>query len=180
MEASKKGGKNIMDSSLSVVLANKNGAIEIAAPIDRVSDAVEKMHQKSIGALPIVEGDAIIGIFTERDALYRVTHGKLDPAATPVSEVMTKDPESVSPEMSVIDAMRMVNEKRFRHLPLVKDGKLVGLVSSGDLTRWVVDEQKAEINDLSQNAKSLASKNKALIALVGAFAVLIVVGILTT
>jgi CBS domain-containing protein len=93
---------------------------------------------------------------------------------------MTKDPDCVSPEMSVIDAMRMVNEKRFRHLPLVKDGKLVGLVSSGDLTRWIVDEQKAEINDLSQNAKSLASKNKALIALVGAFAVLIVVGILTT
>jgi len=180
MEVSKKGDKTIMDSSLSVVVAKKDGAIETAAPGDRVSDAVEKMHQKSIGALPVVEGDGIVGIFTERDALYRVTHSKLDPDATPVSEVMTKDPDCVSPEMSVIDAMRMVNEKRFRHLPLVKDGKLVGLVSSGDLTRWVVDEQKAEINNLSQNAKSLASKNKALIALVGAFAVLIVVGILTT
>ena len=61
-------------------------------------------------------------MFTERDALYRVIHGKLDPSSTPVGEVMTKDPDCVSPDMSVIDAMRMVHERRFRHLPLVDDG----------------------------------------------------------
>ncbi|MGI9382607.1 MAG: CBS domain-containing protein [Methyloligellaceae bacterium] len=169
-----------MDNPLSAVVAKKDGAIESAAPGDLVSDAVEKMHTKGVGALPVVEGDRLVGIFTERDALYRVIHGKLAPASTPVSEVMTKDPDYVAPDMSVIDAMRMINEKRFRHLPLVEDGKLVGLVSSGDLTRWVVDEQKAEIDSLGQNMRSLASKNKALIALVGVFAVLIVVGILTT
>ncbi len=169
-----------MDSALGAVVAKKGSAVETVAPGDRVSDAVERMHEKGIGALPVIEGDKVVGIFTERDALYRVIHGKLDAGSIPVSQVMTKDPDSVLPEMSVIDAMRMVNEKRFRHLPLVKDGKLVGLVSSGDLTRWVVDEQKAEIDDLGQKARSLASKNKALIALVAGFCILIVAGILTS
>ena len=130
-----------MESPLSAVEAKKSNAIETAAPGDRVSEAVEKMHAKGIGALPVMEGENVVGIFTERDALYRVIHGKVDPAATSVSDVMTRDPDCVAPDMSVIDAMRMVNEKRFRHLPVVSDGKLVGLVSSGDLTRWVVEEQ---------------------------------------
>ena len=169
-----------MEHQLSEVVAKKGGAIETAVPSDRVFDAVRKMHEKGIGALPVVEGDSVVGIFTERDALYRVIHGKLEPSSTPVSEVMTKDPDCVAPDMSVIEAMRMVNEKRFRHLPLVKDGKLVGLVSSGDLTRWVVEEQKAEIDTLTQKVGSLAKKNKATLALVGGFAVLIAVGILTS
>lgn len=170
----------IMDSPLSPVAASKGSAIETAAPGDLVSESVEKMHDKSIGALPVIDHDKVVGIFTERDALYRVIHGKLDPASTPVSAVMTKDPECLAPEVTVLDAMRTVNEKRFRHLPLVEDGKLIGLVSSGDLTRWVVEKQKAEIGDLNQSVKGLASKNKALIALIVAFAVLIGVGILTT
>lgn len=169
-----------MENTLSAVAQSKGGSVETILAGDRVIDAVEKMHEKNIGALPVVEGDGVIGIFTERDALYRVIHDKLDPASTSVGDVMTKNPDCVSPDMSVIDAMRMVNEKRFRHLPLVKEGKLVGLVSSGDLTRSVVEEQKAEISGLSQNVRSLASRNKALIALVGVFAVLIVVGIITT
>lgn len=169
-----------MENQLSAVVAQKGSTVEIAAPGDRVIDAVEKMHQKSIGALPVVEADKVVGIFTERDVLYRVIHGKLDPVSTPVSEVMTRDPDCVAPDMSVVEALRMIHEKRFRHLPLVSDGKLVGLVSSGDLTRCIVDEQKAEINSLSQNLRSLASKNKALLALVGAFSVLIVVGVLTS
>ena len=106
--------------------------------------------------------------------------GKLAPGSTPLSKVMTKDPECVAPDMTVIDAMRMVNEKGFRHLPLVSDGKLVGMVSSRDLNRWAVAKQKAEIAGLSKSVSSLASKNKALIALVGAFAVLIVAGIAFT
>ena len=169
-----------MDSPLSAVMAKKGADTETAAPGDTVSDAVEKMHDRNIGALPIVEGDSLVGMFTERDALYRVVHSKLDPASTPVREVMTKDPDCVASAMSVIDAMRMVSEKRFRHLPVVEEGKLLGLVSSGDLTRWVVDEQKAEISDLNQGMRSMASKNKALIALVGVFAVLIAVGVFTT
>lgn len=169
-----------MDSPLSAVAAKKGTAIETAAPGDLVSASVEQMHVKNIGALPVVEDDKIVGIFTERDALYRVIHGKLDPAATRVSEVMTKEPECLSPEVPVIDAMRTVNEKRFRHLPLVEDGKLVGLVSSGDLTRWVVDRQQAEIDGLNNSVRGLASKNKALIALVACFAVLIGIGIVTS
>lgn len=176
-----------MDSPLSAVVASKSDGIETAAPSDLVGQSVDKMHDKSIGALPVIDDDKVVGIFTERDALYRVIHGKLDPASTPVSAVMTKDPECLAPEVTVIDAMRTVNEKRFRHLPLVQDGKLVGLVSSGDLNRWLVDkqqaeisEQKAEIGELNQSVKGLASKNKALIALIVAFAVLIGVGILTT
>jgi CBS domain-containing protein len=109
-----------MDNPLSAVASKKMGnAVETAAPGDAVSEVVEKMHEKSIGALPVVECDKVVGIFTERDALYRVIHGQLDPTSTSIGEVMTKEPECVSPELSVIDAMRTVDEKRFRHLPLV-------------------------------------------------------------
>ena len=183
-----------MDSTLSAIMASKGKIIETAAPSDLVSDSVEKMHEKNIGALPVVEGEKVVGIFTERDALYRVIHGKLDPASTRVIEVMTKDPECLSPSMTLIDAMRTVNSKRFRHLPLVEDGRLVGLISSGDLTQWVVDKEKAEISEqcaevseqkagtgeLNQSVKGLASKNNDLIALIIGFAILIGVGILTT
>ena len=79
-----------MDSPLSAVAASKGGAIETAAPDDLVNQSVEKMHDKGIGALPVVDDDKLVGIFTERDALYRVIHGKLDPASTPVSAVMTR------------------------------------------------------------------------------------------
>ena len=138
------------------------------------------MYDEDIGALAVVDDGRRVGIFTERDALYRVINANSDPASTPLSEVMTRDPETVSPNLTVTDAMRIVTEQRFRHLPLTEQGELIAMVSSGDLTRWVVEAQGAEISKLNKTLRTMASRNKALIALLAGFVVLIVIGIATT
>ncbi len=174
------GKEVVMNVPLSVVAAEKSIALETAAPSDFVSEAVKRMHDKNIGALPVVDGERVVGMFTERDALFRVIDAKLDPASTLVQEVMTKDPNCVSPEMTVIDAMRMVTEKRYRRFPLVEADKLVGLITASDLMGWVVKEQQAEISSLNENVRGLTGRNKALIALVIGFIVIIAIGVITS
>ena len=169
-----------MDTPLKTVAAKKEIALQTAAPGDLVIEATKRMHDNNIGALPVVDGERIVGMFTERDALFRVIDAKLDSEATRVEEVMTKDPNCVSGETTVIDAMRMVTEKRYRHLPLVEADKLIGLVSASDLTRWVVDRQKVEISNLNRDVRGLAGKNKALYTLSVAFVVIIAIGVITS
>ena len=169
-----------MNVPLSAVAAEKEITLETAAPGDLVSEAVKRMHDKNIGALPVVDGERVVGMFTERDALFRVINAKLDPASTLVQEVMTKDPSCVSPETTVIDAMRMVTENHFRRFPLVEADKLVGMISARDLMRWVVKEQQAEISSLNKDIRGLASTNKVLIALAIGFIVIIAIGVITS
>jgi len=168
-----------MQGLLKDVAEAKGGEIYSVSPSVLVSDAVHQMHEHNVGALLVREGDRIAGIFTERDVLFRVVDDGVDPKATPVSQVMTKDPVSVSPSTSVEDAMRQVTERRIRHLPVVENDRLVAMVSSGDLTRWMVRTQETQIDSLTKDVKSVAAKNKALIVLVALFAVLIVVGVVT-
>lgn len=106
-----------------------------------VSECVQQMAAKEIGALVVMEGTALRGIFTERDALKRVLAAGLDPARTRVGAVMTRDPVCIAPTTSVGEAMRVITQRRFRHLPVVENGRLLGIVSSGDLTRWLVKEK---------------------------------------
>ncbi len=89
------------------------------------------------------------GIFTERDALIRVLAAGRDPKSVRVLEVMTPDPVSVAPDTTVDAAMALVTRRRFRHLPVVDDsGRLLAVVSSGDLTRWLVGERIGDVRDL--------------------------------
>ncbi len=113
-----------------------------------VSDCVRLMTSRKIGALVILEGAALRGIFTERDALNRVLAAGLDPARVKVSEVMTANPTVVSPGTTVQEAMGLITTRRFRHLPIVENGKLLAIVSSGDLTRWLVRDQVGEVQEL--------------------------------
>lgn len=169
-----------MQSLLSELAEAKGHDVHSIPPNATVADAVKEMHDQNVGALLVLEGADISGIFTERDVLFRVVNDSLDPKVTTVAQVMTKDPLSATPATTVEDAMRQVTDKRVRHLPLVDSGKLVGMISSGDLTRWVVRTQEQEIKELNSNVKSFATKNRALLALVGVFAVLIAVGIATS
>lgn len=169
-----------MDVPLSTVAADKELVLETAAPGDPVSAAVKKMHDNNIGALPVVDGDRLIGIFTERDALFRVVDEKLDPESTSIESVMTRNPDCVSGEMMVMDALRMITEKQYRHLPLIEADKVIGLVSASDLTRWVVKEQEVQITSLNQDVRGLTKANKALIALAVAFVVIIAIGVITS
>jgi CBS domain-containing protein len=123
-------------------------AIHAVGPDRPVSECVRLMTDRKIGALVVMEGEQLKGIFTERDALNKVLAAGRDPAGTRVCDVMTRDPYCIPPSMSVGDAMHVVTHRRFRHLPVVEDGKLVAVVSSGDLTRWLVKDQAGEIQEL--------------------------------
>ncbi len=106
------------------------------------------MTAGKIGALMVMDGGRLTGIFTERDALNKVLAASLDPANTRVSEVMTKDPYCIGPTTTVGEAMQLITERRFRHLPIVDNGRVLAVVSSGDLTRWLVQDQMGEVKEL--------------------------------
>ncbi len=123
-------------------------AIHSVGPDTRVTECVRLMTASKIGALIVLDGEQLIGIFTERDALNKVLAGGLDPGNTKVSEVMTKDPFCIRSTTTVADAMKLITKRRFRHLPVVDKGKVLAVVSSGDLTHWLVQDQTGEVQEL--------------------------------
>jgi CBS domain-containing protein len=120
-------------------------AVHSVGPETSVTDCVRLMAGGKIGALIVMDGARLIGIFTERDALNKVLARGLNPASTKVSKVMTRDPYCVGPTMTVGDAMALITKGHFRHLPIVDKGKVLAVVSSGDLTRWLVQDEMAKV-----------------------------------
>jgi len=137
-----------MQDTLETVLAGKGPAIHYVVPETTVLDAVQKMNEERIGAVLVCLSGEMVGIFTERDVLCRVVGEGRDPAVTKVVEVMTSDLVTVRSTTSVEEAMAVITDQRFRHLPVIDDGELKGLVSSGDLTRRVSRSQEGHIQDL--------------------------------
>jgi CBS domain-containing protein len=124
-----------------------------------VAECVRDMNFKRIGAMIVMDGERLAGIFTERDALNKVLGEGRDSTKTKVSEVMTPDPLCVSPSTTVEEAMGIITNRRFRHLPVVENGRVVAMISSGDLTRWLVEDQVKdvrEIVDLTTGGKNRA------------------------
>jgi len=126
----------------------KGEAIHSVGPDTLVTECVRLMTASKIGALIVMDGERLIGIFTERDALNKVLAGGLDPRNTKVSAVMTKDPYCIPPTTTVDDAMKLISKRRFRHLPIVDNGKVLAVVSSGDLTHWLVQDRMGEVQEL--------------------------------
>ena len=134
--------------TLQGMLDNKTDATQTVQADALVIECVRKMADKKVGALMVMDCGKLVGIFTERDALSRVLAAGRDPRDTRVVEVMTTDPCCASPEMTVGDAMALVTKKQFRHLPIVRDGKVQAILSSRDLTRWLVKNRGVEVQDL--------------------------------
>ncbi len=127
--------------------------IHSVGPDTSVIECVRTMAGKKIGALIILEGGKLVGIFTERDALNKVLAAGLDPVTTKISAVMTRDPYCVPPTTTIGEAMEVVTQKRFRHLPVVEDGKVIAVISSGDLTHWLgKDQMVGDVQELVELA----------------------------
>jgi CBS domain-containing protein len=119
----------------------------LAAPQTSVSQAARLMAGKQVGAVLVVEGERLVGIFTERDALFRVIARGLEPKETPLAAVMTPEPKTIAPEKSFGHAMLLMHEGGFRHLPVVENGKPIGIVSARDaldpdLEEFVFEERR--------------------------------------
>lgn len=130
------------------VLDSKGRSVYTTTPTTPVIAAIEMMNDRRIGALVVVDGGVLVGIFTERDVLVRLVAAGLDAQTTQVADVMTRSPLSVSSQESVADAMKLMTDHRCRHLPVCHRGELHGLISIGDLTSWLVTDKQRYIDDL--------------------------------
>ncbi len=133
-----------MNPPVSTLLADKGSLIHSVPITATVQDAVRVMNDHKVGAVIIKDGDDLVGIFTERDVLYRIVASGLPPATTPITQAMTRNPKTLPADATVSDALAFISEKRCRHLPILENGKLIGLVSQGDITRWLVQAHQAQ------------------------------------
>ena len=123
-----------------------SSVIRTVAPDTLVFDTVRVMNQHKIGSVVVEDKEHVLGIFTERDVLMRIVAADLDPHSTRVAEVMTKDPICVTRSMLAKDVMANAIHKRCRHFPVVEDGRLIGLISMGDLMNQVSRDQAERID----------------------------------
>ena len=137
-----------MTDSIASVLDRKGRSIVTTPSHVTVSTAVAQMNRCHIGSLVVIDDGRLVGIFTERDVLARVIATGLEPRTTVVTHVMTHDPITIRPDTTIGEALAIMTEKRCRHLPVVDDGGLCGLISAGDLTSWVVHVHERTIHDL--------------------------------
>jgi CBS domain-containing protein len=129
------------------ILEDKGHKLYIAAPDDAVVAAVEAMCVARIGALLVMDGQVLCGIFCERDLMTRVVLARRDPSTTRLRDVMTRDVACIAPDLAVRDAMGIMTERRVSHLPVADHGRLIGLISIGDLVRWTTEDNTHQIAD---------------------------------
>lgn len=139
-----------MHTPLSVLLDEKGHSVQTISPQNTVYECALKMDQLRVGALLVMEGDKLVGIISERDIFRKLIVPGKDPKKCYVADFMTKDLLTVAPTTTVSEGMHIVTERRFRHLPVVENEKLVGLISIGDLTRWAMLSQERLIADLTR------------------------------
>ena len=137
------------------ILTHKGHEVVTVSPRATVLDAAQRMNEAGIGGVVVLEGRAVVGIFTERDVLRRVVADGRDPASTPVSEVMTPDVATVRPDAPLAGCSSLVTAKRIRHIPVVDDQGLCGIVTSGDLLAHQVREQQDTIDYLNSYVHDL-------------------------
>jgi CBS domain-containing protein len=139
-----------MNTPISVLLEHKGkGTVSVPSTIT-VAQAAQEMDRKKVGSVLVMEGGRLVGIFTERDVLWRVVAAGFDPKTTPLSEVMTRQPITSGPGTSIQHVMNTFTENRFRHMPVIESGRLLGLISIGDVLRWAAEVHKQEAEHLKQ------------------------------
>jgi CBS domain-containing protein len=130
------------------ILRTKGNSVYSVEPSMMVYHAIERMCEKNIGGLLIVENGRLEGIFTERDYARKLILKGKSSKTTPISELMTENPITVTPDNSIEDCMNLMTSKFIRHLPVVEGDKLVGLISIGDVVKHIIEEQKGIIEYL--------------------------------
>lgn len=132
------------------LLEQKGPIVHSVGPDDSVRVALQRMAEHGIGALLVMQGGALIGLLSERDYARKVILMNRSSEGTPVGEIMSNPVTTVAPDASVAECMQLCTEGRIRHLPVIDDGKIIGLVSIGDLVKSMLDEQSQEIEQLQR------------------------------
>ncbi len=137
-----------MTSVADILKSKPHAVVHTTTPSTTVFDAVKLMAEKGIGALLVTEGDKLVGIVTERDYARKVALMSRSSRDTPVREIMTSDVMFVRPDQTSSECMALMTENRLRHLPVMDGGKLLGLISIGDLVKDIISEQRFIIEQL--------------------------------
>jgi CBS domain-containing protein len=146
-----------LSAPISVILKRKSGQVFSTRPDATVYEAIEIMADKQIGALLVMEKNELVGIISERDYARKIILKGRSSKETPVAEIMTSEVLSVSPQHSVGDCMRMITDNRVRHLPVLENGAVAGMLSIGDLVNWIITEQQATIRQLEAYISGVAT-----------------------
>jgi CBS domain-containing protein len=133
--------------TISDILQHKGTAICSITPDATVFDAIHLMSDRNIGALLVMQGSRLLGTISERDYTRKVVLKGKASRETAVGEIM-QPPVPARPESTVVECMRLMTEHRIRHLPILEDNRVVGIVSIGDLVNWIISEQNATISHL--------------------------------
>lgn len=133
--------------TISAIVRDKGGKLYSISPTATVFDAIDSMATRNIGALLVMEGDRLIGVVSERDYTRKVALKGKQSKSTPCSEIMAPV-ISVTPESSIEEAMRLMTEHRIRHLPVLENGRVIGVVSIGDLINWIIQTQREVLNSM--------------------------------
>lgn len=134
---------------LSQILKEKGDKVYSITPDITALECANKLTEYKIGALLVMVQDKLMGIISERDLVVKLLNHQKDPSKVKIKEIMTTDLLTVTSDMTVHSAMKLVTERRCRHLPVVDNGILKGMISIGDLTKAVMLEQEREIDDLT-------------------------------
>ena len=132
------------------LLKVKGAQIFFVAPVDSVLHAIEMMATRHVGALLVMHQGSLLGIVSERDYARKVILKQRSSHDTPVADIMTSPAVTVTPQDTVRHCMELMTEGRFRHLPVVEAGRVVGMLSIGDLVKAVIEEQSQKIEQLER------------------------------
>jgi CBS domain-containing protein len=137
-----------LTGKIGALIDKKGGQVWSLAPTATIYDALAMMAEKGVGALPIVDQGNLLGILSERDYARKVLLQGRSSRDTAVTEIMSSPVVSVTPSQTVEECMHIVTDKRIRHLPVIENGRIVGIVSIGDLVNWVITAQRETIHHL--------------------------------
>lgn len=136
--------------SVDSLLKQKPGVVWSIAPERSVFEAIHEMSEKSVGALLVISEGSLIGIVSERDYARKVILLGRSSKNTSVAEIMTDQVVCVSPSNTLEECMALMTKHHIRHLPVTKDGQVLGVVSIGDVVKWIISAQEATIRHLEQ------------------------------
>jgi CBS domain-containing protein len=130
------------------LLDSKGHDVWSVASGDSVYQAIERMAEKGVGALAVVDDSRLVGVISERDYARKVILQGKSSRETPVADIMTRNVVTVRPEQNVEDCMELMTQRRIRHLPVVDGDRLVGMISIGDVVKWVISDRESLIAQL--------------------------------
>lgn len=139
-----------MQRTVNNLLKEKGRDVWTVGPQATVYSAIEMMAAKDVGALLVVDGERVVGMLSERDYTRKIILQSRSSKATRVEEIMARPVYYVSPERTVEECMALMTRHRFRHLPVLEEGKLVGLISIGDVVKSVIEERGILIEQLER------------------------------